>query len=410
MPTAVELKGTSQADAPAAARPSDRRSQRIVGARSLRVVWTTPHGPTGTGGMDRLTDLITSATHANRRLGVELTPLTTKGRWGICIGAFVFAYALVRFACLALAHRVDVLHINVAAYGSAYRKMILARLARWLAVPYIVHIHAGKFGPFWDQASPRIAAAVGHFLQNSAGIIVLGREFADLVTTRVPAVRAKVHLLYNATPSRRSRPCAPTLGRPLQLTSLGLLGARKNTTQLIEALGRLSSRADWHATIAGDGEVEKARAQVKALGLADRVAIPGWLDQAAIQKLLENTDIFVLPSLSEGLPMAVLEALSYGIAVVATPVNAIPDVIGHERNGLLVPVRDLDALVAALLRLMDDAELRCALGAQGLREHTERYTLEAYMQRIKGVWQAAARSSLEPNSAVAGAMDDAAPS
>jgi glycosyltransferase involved in cell wall biosynthesis len=397
-----------QADTPAAARPSDRASQQDAGSRPLRVVWTTPHGPTGTGGMDRLTDLVTAATHADRRLGVELTPLITKWRWGRGIGAFVFAFALARFARLAMVRRVDVLHINVAAHGSAYRKMILAQLARWLAVPYIVHIHAGKFGPFWNQASPRIAAAVDRFLEHSAGIIVLGREFADMVTARLPDVEAKVHLLYNATPSRRRNPNPLTPGRTLQLTSLGLLGPRKNTTQLIEALGRLGPRADWRATIAGDGEVEKARAQVKALGLADRVAIPGWLDQAAIQRLLESTDIFVLPSLSEGLPMAILEAFSYGIAVVATPVNAIPDVVGHERNGLLVPVRDLDALVAALTRLMDDAELRCTLGAQGLREHTERYTLEAYMQRIKGIWQAAARN-VEPHSAVAGATGDAAP-
>jgi glycosyltransferase involved in cell wall biosynthesis len=356
----------------------------------LRVVWTTPHGLTGAGGMDRLTQLVAQAVQSDHLGNTSVVPLTTKGRWGIVAGAFVFAFALIRLVLLAKGKGVDLLHINVAAYGSAYRKMILASLARWLGIPYVVHIHAGKFGPFWNGASPLISSAIDRFLTQSAAIIVLGRDFADMITARLPAMQSKVHIVYNATPLRRSR-ISPTAARArIQLTSFGLLGPRKNTTGLIAALGRLKDRPDWVATIAGDGEVEKARAQARSLGIADRVSIPGWLDQTAVQALLERTDVFVLPSLSEGLPMAILEAFSYGIAVVATPVNAIPDVVEHEKNGLLVPVGDLDALVAALTRLLDDADLRRALGCQALRDHTERFTFEAYMQRMRVIWQQAA--------------------
>jgi glycosyltransferase involved in cell wall biosynthesis len=85
---------------------------------------------------------------------------------------------------------------------------------------------------------------------------------------------------------------------------LACQGASKNTAGLILALGRLADRSDWVATIAGDGEAAKARAQVQDLGLADRVVIPGWIDERAVQALFERTGIFVLPSRSDGRPMA----------------------------------------------------------------------------------------------------------
>jgi glycosyltransferase involved in cell wall biosynthesis len=340
--------------------------------------------------MDRLTQLVLQRIQSDPLESTKFVVLTTKGRWGVIVGAFVFAFALARFVGLAKGRGIDVLHINVAAYGSAYRKMILALLARWLSVPYVVHIHAGKFVEFWNDAPAPIAIAIERFLTRSAAIIVLGRDFAHVITERLPAIRDKLQIVYNATPARHSPPLQPTTCSPVQLTCLGLLGARKNTAGLISALGRLADRSDWVATIAGDGEVEKARAQVRRLGLADRVSIPGWINRCAVQALLERTGIFVLPSFSEGLPMAILEAFSYGITVVATPVNAIPDVVQHEKNGLFVPVGDLDALVAALSRLLDDADLRHRLGSQAFRDHKERFTFEAFMRRIHALWQIAA--------------------
>jgi len=340
--------------------------------------------------MDRLTQLVAQTIQSDPLKSTRFVPLTTRGRWGRFVGVFVFAFALMRFVLLAKARAVDVLQINVPAYGSAHAKMILARLAHWLGVPYVVHIHAGKFAEFWSGAPVPTAVAIERFLTQSAAIMVLGRTAAHTLTERAPALRDKVQIVYSATPSRRSRVPQPAACAQVQVTCLGLLGGSKNTAGLISALARLADRSDWVATIAGDGEVAKARAQVRDLGLADRVSIPGFIDERTVQALFERTGIFVLPSLSEGLPMAILEAFSYGIAVVATAVNAIPDVVQHEKNGLLVPVGDLEALAAAISRLLDDADLRHRLGGQAFRDHKERFTFQVYMRRIHALWQTAA--------------------
>ena len=86
---------------------------------------------------------------------------------------------------------------------------------------------------------------------------------------------------------------------------MGQLGQRKGTPQLIEALSKLSGTPGWVTTIAGDGNVDEARAQVVELGLSDRVSIPGWLEPDETAELLLRTDVVVLPSFAENMPMVI---------------------------------------------------------------------------------------------------------
>ena len=242
----------------------------------LRVVIGTPLGPKGKGGMDRLTDLIVETIELRPDLAIRVLPLTTRGHRSIFAGAFVFAYALVRFWFAIWRGQVDLLHLNVAAGGSVYRKLILAKIARYWAVPYIVHLHGSRFREFWTSAGPRSRRAIEVLFIESAHIIVLGQYWERLVSDRLPIVGHKITILRNATKSAASRAISdPSY---VQITFLGQLGERKGTFHLIEALGQLKTCENWRATIAGDGAVDKCRALAGDLGIADRVSIPGWLD------------------------------------------------------------------------------------------------------------------------------------
>jgi glycosyltransferase involved in cell wall biosynthesis len=89
--------------------------------------------------------------------------------------------------------------------------------------------------------------------------------------------------------------------------------------------------------------------------------------------------------------MVVIEGFAHGLAVVATPVGAVPEVIDHERNGLLVPVGDVGALAAALDRLIENEELRRSLGDAARRDYAERYEISTYITRLVSTWRRAAR-------------------
>jgi glycosyltransferase involved in cell wall biosynthesis len=351
----------------------------------VSVVVVTPFGAGGRGGMDRLTDLIVERT-SGCFSSVDVSRLTARGGGGQFLGALKFASAASQLVYRCMLGRIHLLHLNVSVHGSFYRKYILSRIACGFGVPYAVHIHAGRFEQFWNDSSPRVAALIDTFLRSSARIIVLGNVYRELIAARAPHSVAKVAVLPNATEGRVARIPAEAPDAPVRITFLGRLGTLKGTPQLIEALGRLRARPGWIATLAGNGDVEESRRRIAELGLTDRVAIPGWLGPEGVDRLLERTDVLILPSFSEGLPMAIIEAFAAGIPVIATPVNAVVDVVQHERNGLLVKPGDIDAIAAALARLMDDPELRKRLGEMARQDHAERYDQRAYMERLIALW------------------------
>ncbi|MEH2544087.1 glycosyltransferase involved in cell wall biosynthesis [Bradyrhizobium sp. AZCC 2262] len=363
----------------------------MLQAPLLRVLIATPFGARQRGGIDRLTDLIVDTVENSADGRVRVDRLVTRGTGSLVWAPFVFGRALVRFWKLKRRGEVDLLHINLAAGGSAIRKAFLARFARRLGVPYVLHLHGSRFHQFWPSAGPYVRNLVDRMFAESAAIIVLGKYWSQLVTTHVPQVEKKITVLPNATaPIRLAR--EPAADGRVRISFLGELGQRKGTPQLVEALGRLVSRQDWTATIAGNGKVQETIARTQQLGIDDRVKVPGWLDSAAINEVLGQTDIFVLPSFAENLPMSILEAFACGIAVIATPVGAVEDVITHESNGLLVPVGDVDALASAIRRLIEDGTLREALGAAAQRDHARHYEIGAYISRLTTIWFNAADS------------------
>jgi glycosyltransferase involved in cell wall biosynthesis len=224
----------------------------------------------------------------------------------------------------------------------------------------------------------------------SEKIIVLGRFWADFIAGRLAAVQNKIAILPNATEAISIDHEQPR-GTEIHIAYLGVLTRLKGTRELIEALALLAKCDNWKATIAGSGDVSACRARVQELRIADRVDIPGWLGPGEVHNLLRRTDILVLPSHVENLPMTVLEGFAYGIAVVATPVGAIPEVIEPERNGLLVPVGDIEALANALRRLIENPDLRLRLGAAARQDHADRYDINTYIPRLAAIWREAHR-------------------
>jgi glycosyltransferase involved in cell wall biosynthesis len=363
-----------------------------VANKVLRVMVATPLGPRGQGGIDRLTDAIIETMDKRADQSVEVTRLVTRGNRSVYLSPIVFARALVRFCGAATRGQVDLLHIQLSWRGSTYRKLVLAAAARYLAIPYVVHLHSGQFDGFWAGCGSFLRRKIDRLFVNSVAVIVLGNYWGRLVAGRLPSVQEKLEILPNATALPPTLSKADPQGGKIVITFLGRLGPEKGVPQLIEALAKLAYRTDWSATIAGDGEVTVSRSHVRRLGIAARVDIPGWLDPPATAALLQRTGIFVLPSFIENLPMGIIEAFSYGLAVIGTPVGAVPEVIGHDRNGLLVPAGDVDALASALSRLLDDEGLRSRLGEAARRDHAERYEINTYATRLLSIWRRGARA------------------
>ena len=175
-------------------------------------------------------------------------------------------------------------------------------------------------------------------------------------------------------------------GEPCKILFLGHLSERKGVSVLPRALSTPALAAlNWSATVAGGGPVQHYSAMAAELGLAARVEFPGWVERLQMNALSEDADILVLPSFAEGLAMSVLEGLSYGLAVVTTPVGAHLEVIEPERSGILVPAGDQDALAAALVRIITDKALRERLQAGARSRYLEKFDVRSYAQQLSTI-------------------------
>jgi glycosyltransferase involved in cell wall biosynthesis len=159
------------------------------------------------------------------------------------------------------------------------------------------------------------------------------------------------------------------VGRGERLLFVGRLAAAKGLPILLEAIARIDGVT---LTIAGDGpERHMLEEKARTLGLWERVRFLGYQSQQQVRELLKVTDLFVLSSFAEGVPVVLMEAMAAGVPVIATRIAGIPELVEHESNGLLVSPGDVDSTVSAVQRLLDDPHLRNSFASAG-RETIER--------------------------------------
>jgi colanic acid/amylovoran biosynthesis glycosyltransferase len=158
-------------------------------------------------------------------------------------------------------------------------------------------------------------------------------------------------------------------GRGKKMLFVGRLAAAKGLPILLEAVAKVEAAT---LDIAGDGpDREMLEEKTKLLGLSDRVTFLGYRSQSQVRELLSCTDVFVLSSFAEGVPVVLMEAMAAGVPVVATCIAGIPELVQNEHSGLLVSPGDADATANSIRRLLEDADLRNKFAIAG-REKIER--------------------------------------
>jgi glycosyltransferase involved in cell wall biosynthesis len=154
---------------------------------------------------------------------------------------------------------------------------------------------------------------------------------------------------------------------PVSVLTVGRMIGSKGTGLLLAAIAELVARGhDVEATLVGDGpELAALQRQSRELGLQGRVRFPGYVGQDDVRQLFADADVFCLPSFSEGLPVVLMEAMAMQVAVVTTRITGVPELVDDGESGLLVTPGREDELLAALERVVSDADLRARMGAAG---------------------------------------------
>ncbi len=190
----------------------------------------------------------------------------------------------------------------------------------------------------------------------------------------------KLHLLYNGIDPREFDPIDRPPGRPPVIMSVGELVEKKGFSYLLQAASIVQSRdAEFRLVIVGDGPMREDLMRTAAgLQLRERVEFVGQLPPQQVRRLYQEADVFVLASVvaadgdRDGLPTVLLEALAMGIPTVASNISAIPELIEHQKTGLLAQPGDARDLADKLEMALYDEELRGRVALLG-RQKVEKY-------------------------------------
>ena len=289
--------------------------------------------------------------------------------------------------------RPDVIHVHFAV-PTGFLALPVHRLT---GVPYVITAHLGDVPGGVPEQTDHLFDLVGPLagrIWSSAAACTAVSSFVQELATRAyerPVVRILNGIdLSDATPPG-SRVASNAPRAPRHLVFVGRMSVQKNPLFMVDVLAHLRD-ADWRLSLIGDGPLlPEVRDRIAIHGLGDRITIHGWLDGAAVQDVLRSAQILVMPSLSEGLPIAAIEALKHSLAIVATDVPGVDDVVEHERNGLRIPLGDTSAFASALNRLITDDRALSAM-RQASWEMVRAFDLNAITDQYERVLQEAAAS------------------
>ena len=333
------------------------------------------------GGISAVERLIIDS--ISRHVQVEHVATTEGG--GILRRTRVFGAALWRIHCILRDKGPCIFHVHFASRGSTLRKCIVSLMVLRASGRLVLHAHGGGFAGFFSNLPKPLQDRVARTFRRSHGFVVLSSQWQEFYATQLALRRDRIQVMVNPTnppnlvPDRSRRDS-------VQFLFLGRIDDNKGAFELLDAYRALpaTSRAAARLVFAGDGRVEELRRRAAEIG--PDVVVHSWVDHEERNHLLAASDVLVLPSHHEGVPMAILEAMAYGLPVIATPVGGIPDVIGHGREGLLVEAGNRAALTTALARMVAEPALRMSLG-RGARATAESLSVTNYGQRLLAFYQ-----------------------
>lgn len=357
------------------------------GDRAGRFIYiAVPWTPVG-GGMFKVADYLIQSQAADEG-GPVLRPLDTRGSGSAAASLLQVARAVGRLARARLGGRLAGVHVNMAERLDFVRESIVLVACRALGIPTVLHLHAAQLHHSYARFPRPLQALVRWVFSLPQACMVLGRVSAGFVTNELGVPAHKVEVVINGVPE----PAAPrrSAGRPNegQVLFVGNLSERKGVSDLLQALAHpVLADVPLQLTLAGGGDIAGYAAQAERLRVAHKVRFFGWADQAQLGRLLADADALVLPSYDEGLPLAILEALAHGVAVVCTPVGEIPHVLAHQRDACFVEPGDPASIARGLAQVLTAHELRERLERNGRALHEAQFSLARFAAGVARIHQ-----------------------
>lgn len=284
--------------------------------------------------------------------------------------------------CISLIHKIkpDIIHTHSSKAGFVGR--VAGRICK---IPTVFTAHGWGFSSGTRKQRAKIALIAEKLLAPvTAKLICVSESDRQLALNFGVGNQNLLKTIHNGIANIPVSTANP-VQQPPRLIMVARFNEQKDQGTLLKAIAQLPNPL-IHLDLVGSGSsLESCKALVQSLGIADRVSFLG--DRTDVPDLLAQSQIFILSTHYEGLPISILEAMRAGLPVVATSVNGIPEEVEHGKTGLLVPPKDINALTNALQTLIESPDLRQQMGEAGRQKFEQEFTLERMINGTKELYR-----------------------
>jgi len=302
--------------------------------------------------------------------------------------AFVFFKAIILLITrLIFDKKIKIVHIQGASYNSFHRKYIFFWLSKFVFNKKVIyHIHGAEFHLFYNKANSKLKKKIVKFLTNSDMIICLSEEWEKYFKDTFKLKRIEV--LNNVINK-------PEIHTEKQLNKtdifyflfLGTIGKRKGIWDILDVI--INHKSEFEGRIklfvGGNGEIEKMLTIIENEKLTEMVEFIGWVKDTKKNEMLNKCQVYILPSYNEGLPISILEAMSYSMPIISTKVGGIPQVVENNKNGFLIEPGNKEQIYSSIKFFIDNPEKVVEYGNNS-SEMVKRFYMESVLIKLKSIY------------------------
>ncbi|SHO49520.1 glycosyltransferase family 4 protein [Anaerocolumna xylanovorans] len=313
----------------------------------------------------------------------NLIYIATAGLGSIPHRLWMTLKAYIRILFVLLTKKIDIIHVHMAEKGSVFRKGIVIRMGRVFGCKIVCHLHGATFEVWYKECSERKQKLIKKILDQSDKVIILGEYWLDFIGQLIR--KEKICVVYNAVKELERNPYSMD---NKDLLFLGALNQRKGIDDLLSAMKIVKESKCFKGKLYlyGPDSENKIEKKIEENNLTDVVEYKGWLNNQDKQGVFNTIAVNILPSYNEGLPMTILETMSYGIPNISTNVAAIPEAITNHENGILIEPGVTGQIADAVISMVSDDSKRSFYSQSAFLRIAKEFSLDIHRNKILTIY------------------------
>lgn len=307
---------------------------------------------------------------------------TTQGEANWVVKGYFFFYALVKFLVYMLFREIKIVHVHSSSNLSFYRKSLFIILSALFSKKIILHIHGGAFDVFYKEHR-----AFCDWVFRRVDLLLTVSEYLKKQMQQEMSDQREIVVLYN--PIDKPKESIPRAQSDrILILHFGYMDEDKGILMILDCFERyrdeLRSKVELH--LGGIGPFVNIIEEKVANSLAGFVFYHGWVSGQEKIALQSQAEIYLQPSVFESLGIAIIEAMSYGSAIIASDRGGIPELVEDGVNGYLIHPKNADELYEKIKLVIDDANLRNKM-IEASRQKAQRFYIEEIIQQMQIIYQ-----------------------